>query len=107
MSNRLIDRGSEATEQDDRTDAADLAAYEAAAVQAESRGSSGALTGCLVLGVALFLPALLYFGLFALILVDELVFETNWFLGNLPDSAIDVLRVMYAPLIWLLDQFDG
>ena len=105
MAKRLNGGGGEDTGRADRTDAAELAAYEAAAVRAESRDSSGALTGCLVLGVAMFVPALLYFGLFAVILVDEVVVETNWFLGNLPDPAIESLRVMYAPLIWLIDQF--
>lgn len=65
------------------------------------------LAGCLIVAVVVLLPALLYFGLFAFILVDELVLETNWLLGILPDPTIEFLRVIYTPLIWLMDQFDG
>ena len=68
---------------------------------------AGSLAGCLIVAVGVLLPALFYFGLFAFILVDELVLETNWLLNNLPDPAIDFLRVIYAPLVWLMDLFDG
>jgi hypothetical protein len=71
------------------------------------RGDAGSLAGCLIVGAAIFLPALLYFGLFAFILLDELVLQTDWLLGNLPDPAIEFLRLIYTPLIWLMDQFDG
>jgi hypothetical protein len=67
----------------------------------------GALAGCLVVSLVLVLPALLYFGLFGAILLDELVFEANLFMENVPEEGIEVLRVIYAPLIWLFDQFDG
>lgn len=104
MANDII---REVTGRDDRTGAADLAAYEAAAARAESRGSSGSLAGSIVTGVAISAPAFLYFGLFAAILVDELVLETFWFMGNLPDPALDFLGVIYAPFIWLMEQFEG
>jgi hypothetical protein len=71
------------------------------------RKDAGSLAGCLIVAVVILLPALLYFGLFAFILVDELVLETNVVLNNLPDPAIEVLRMIYTPLIWLMDQFDG
>ena len=107
MAKRLIGRGGEDAEREDRIGAAELAAYEAAAVRAESRHSSGSLAGCVVMGVALFAPAFLYFGLFAALLIDELVLETFLFLNNAPEPAIEVVRVAYAPLIWLMERFEG
>ena len=49
---------------------------------------------------------LLYFGFFAAVLLDEVVFRTNWISGTvrqvfpqLDDSISNAIRVIYAPLI--------
>ena len=57
------------------------------------------LAGCLIVSLVILLPGLLYFGLFAAILIDELVVGSNWFMNNLPEPALDFLGVIYAPLI--------
>lgn len=71
------------------------------------RGDAGSLAGCLIVAILFLLPATLYFGLFAVIVIAEVVFGTIWITDNLPDSVLEVLRVIYAPLVWLIDQFDG
>jgi len=45
---------------------------------------------------------LLYFVPFVLIVLDELVFETYWLSGRLPDWCQHVLAIIYMPLIWLV-----
>ena len=82
-------------------------AYEAAAARGESRSSSGALTGCLVLVAGVVLLAFLYFGLFAAILGEEFFVGSGWFRENLPRPVLEFLQAIYWPLLWLMDQFDG
>lgn len=73
----------------------------------EGRSTDASLAGCLVFGAVIIFPALIYFGFFGAVLVDELVLETHWFADVIPEPALEVLRVIYMPLIWLMDQFDG
>ena len=50
------------------------------------------------------IPLGLYFGLFGLIVLDELVLKTYWLTKTLPDSAVEILEVIYDPLIKLFRQ---
>lgn len=80
---------------------------DAPAVPPASGREGAPLAGCLIVSLVTLLPALLYFGLFFAILLDEIILQTNWFVDDLPEPAIEVLRVIYAPLIWLLTQHYG
>jgi len=57
------------------------------------------------------LALILYFGFFGAILLDESVFRTFWFTKTMnrisPEfnqRLSEVLRVVYAPLLWLIAQ---
>ncbi|HEV7282202.1 MAG TPA: hypothetical protein VGN57_18510 [Pirellulaceae bacterium] len=80
---------------------------DASAPPSAAGSDAGSLAGCVIVSIVILLPALLYFGFFAVVLLDELVFEANWFVNDLPEPALEVLRVIYAPLIWLVIQFQG
>lgn len=49
----------------------------------------------------------LYFGVFAAIVLDEVVLRTNWINRHLAlsDSTEEFLRLIYAPLIWITLRF--
>lgn len=94
----MSDRGAEAGDRDER-DAADVS-------PAHAR-DAGSLAGCLIVAVILLLPALLYFGLFAALVLDEIVFRTNWLSDRIPEPVGRFLSAIYWPLLWALDQFDG
>ena len=73
---------------------------------ASSARHPGVLVAC---GLAL--AVLLYFGLFAAIVLDEAVLRTNWISSTvrqispgLNDSISGTLRIIYAPLIWITRQ---
>ena len=58
--------------------------------------------------VGWFLVALgIYVGLFAAVLVDEMVLDTFWICRHIPDSWEELLRLIYAPLNWLLFRVTG
>lgn len=61
-------------------------------------GAAIAAVACLI-----GLPLLLYFGLFALIYVDELVLETYYFAGNSPEWMLKAFHTIYYPLLALFD----
>jgi hypothetical protein len=52
---------------------------------------------------AVLLPAFLYFGFFAAILVDELVLGTSYIGQNLPKDVKEVAEFLYAPLFLLVE----
>ena len=59
-------------------------------------------TGCLLAAIFVLGPALIYFGFFGLILIDELVLNTRYLSQqNLPQQVVDGLVIIYAPLIYL------
>lgn len=69
-----------------------------------STAGTGSSLGCVVIGIALVFPVALYFGFFGLLLIDALILETNWFSPeNVPEQAIDAVRIVYAPLIFLVN----
>ena len=78
-------------------------------VPAEGRRSAGKnqATGCLLVAVLLILPAVLYFGFFAVIVLEEMFVGSGWFRENLPNPAGRFLHTIYSPLFWLMDQVDG
>lgn len=75
-------------------------------VQRATRGSSHA-AGCLLAAIFVLFPAVVYFGFFGLLVLDELVLGTRY-LGqdNLPPQVIDWIVIIYWPLIvltrWML-----
>lgn len=107
MAIRVADRGTEVAEGRGRIGDKNSAEYDDAAARAESRGSSGSIAGCLLLIIAIVLPAFLYFGLFAVLMGEETLIGSGWFRENLPASVLEFLRAIYLPLLWLMDQFDG
>ena len=63
----------------------------------DTRRSSGLFVvaiACLIFG-----PLLLYFGVFAIVIVDEMVLETYYFSRHTPDWVGEVMRTIYWPLI--------
>ncbi|HEV7282198.1 MAG TPA: hypothetical protein VGN57_18490 [Pirellulaceae bacterium] len=75
-------------------------------VPAEMRRASGGTNqavGCALAGIFLLFPAVVYFGFFALLLIDELVLNTRY-LGreNLPDWLVEWIEFIYYPLIVLV-----
>lgn len=107
MSNDETDRKVGVAVEDDRIDPADLAAYDAAAVRAEAPRPSGAFAGCLFVGVAILLVAFLYFGFFAAVVFEDLMFGSRSIVAGFPEPVLEFLDAIYSPLIWLIDQFDG
>ncbi len=78
----------------------------------ESTPSNRSHGAFIVYGIAVVF--FLYFGLFATILLDEVVFHTNWISGtmrrispDLNDSISQVIRVIYAPLLWIMNHLRG
>jgi hypothetical protein len=78
-------------------------------VLAEVRRNRGGnyVTGCLLVAVFLIFPAVLYFGFFAVFVLEEMFVGPGWFRENLPESAGRFLQAIYTPLFRLIDQFDG
>jgi hypothetical protein len=78
-------------------------------VPADARRSAGKnhATGCLFVAVLLILPTVLYFGFFAVVVLEEMFVGSGWFRENLPKPAGRFLQTMYTPLFWLMDQVDG
>ena len=44
---------------------------------------------------------LLYFSFFAVLLVDELVLRQHWIQRHIPERSFDLIRIVYAPLLWV------
>ncbi|HEV7282201.1 MAG TPA: hypothetical protein VGN57_18505 [Pirellulaceae bacterium] len=64
-------------------------------------------TGCLLVGIFIIFPAVLYFGFFAVVVLEEIFIGSGWFQQNLPEPVGRFLQMIYTPLFWLIDQFDG
>ena len=64
---------------------------------ADSRRSSGPIVAALA--CLLVAPLVLYFGVFGLLLLDELVLETYYFSSHTPNWFGEVMRTIYWPLI--------
>lgn len=73
-----------------------------AEIQRATAGLSHA-TGCALAAVFFLVPAVAYFGFFAILVIDELVLGTRY-LGaeNLPDWLVDWIVIVYYPLILLV-----
>ena len=65
--------------------------------------SSAHAAGCVLMAAVVLLPAFLYFGFFAAILVDEVVRETGYIGQNLPRDVRDVAEFVYAPMFLLVE----
>ncbi|HEV7282200.1 MAG TPA: hypothetical protein VGN57_18500 [Pirellulaceae bacterium] len=60
-------------------------------------------TGCLLSAAFVAFPALVYFGSFGLLVLDELILETRYLSqGKLGQQAVDVSQFIYAPLFYLM-----
>lgn len=65
-------------------------------------GSRTHAIGCGVAALLAMIPPILYFGFFAVLIVDELILGTRYLSpGNLPAGAGDWLETIYSPLILL------
>lgn len=62
----------------------------------DSQRSSGSIIAVVVCAIGV--PLLLYFGIFALLLIDETV-GNRFVWSNTPDWVHDVIRTIYWPLI--------
>ena len=60
--------------------------------------------GCAAAAILILFPALLYFGFFGAILIDELVLDTSYIGRNLPRGMKDVAEFIYAPLFGLVEE---
>ena len=48
------------------------------------------------------LVLVVYLGFFGAILLDDLVLGTSFLSRSLPQPCVEVLKVIYAPLIWFV-----
>lgn len=72
-----------------------------AEVRRTGAGASHA-TGCVLAAIFVLFPALVYFGFFGVILLDELVLNTRFFSSDsIPPQVMDGLEIVYWPLIVL------
>jgi hypothetical protein len=74
-----------------------------AEIRRMTSGTSSSL-GCVVAGIALAFPVILYFGSFGLLMIDALILETNYFSPrNVSPEILEAARVIYAPLTYLVN----
>jgi hypothetical protein len=78
----------------------------------EATPSGRSLGALIVYGMAV--AFFIYFGFFAAIFFDEIVFRTHWIHGTIqrvsPDfneTISQAVRVIYAPLIWIVKHLGG
>ncbi|HEV7279447.1 MAG TPA: hypothetical protein VGN57_04470 [Pirellulaceae bacterium] len=60
--------------------------------------------GCLLAGFILLLPALAYFGLLAVLVVDTLSFDDQLFF-SLPDDVQSFLIWIYSPIVYFIGPY--
>lgn len=56
--------------------------------------------GCLIIALCFFAPVILYFGFFAVLVLDEGILQTRYLSPEkLPAPVVEGIRFIYAPLI--------
>lgn len=62
---------------------------------------SSQAAGCVAVAIIVLFPAIVYFGFFGLLLLDDVVLETHFVSESLSQEGLDWLVTIYWPLIVL------